>query len=83
MPRISRRRFSTGLFAASVIATVPAFALAYPARSIKLIAPYPPGGGVDTVAHLIAERLAARLNQTITVENVQEWIALAKSKPGS
>ena len=69
MPRISRRRFSTGLLATSAIATVPAFAQAYPAKPIRLIAPYPPGGGVDTVARLLAERLAARLNQTITVEN--------------
>ena len=102
MPRISRRRFSTGLLATGTIATVPAFAQAYPAKPIRLIAPYPHGGGVDTVACLIAERLAARLNQTITVENrpgagatiglvvnadlpvknVQELIALAKSKPG-
>ena len=70
MPRISRRRFSTGLLATAALAAAPAtFAQAYPAKPIKLIAPYPPGGGVDTVARMIAERLATRLNQTISVEN--------------
>ena len=74
MQSISRRRFSTGLAAAlttaGVLAAAPAaFAQAFPAKPIKLVAPYPPGGGVDTVARLLAERLAARLNQTITVEN--------------
>ena len=74
MQIISRRRFSTGLAAAlaaaGVLAAAPAaFAQAFPSKPIKLIAPYPPGGGVDTVARLLAERLAARLNQTITVEN--------------
>ena len=41
----------------------------YPGRSIKLIAPYPPGGGVDTVARLLAERLAPRLGQPVVVDN--------------
>jgi tripartite-type tricarboxylate transporter receptor subunit TctC len=44
-------------------------AQAWPSRPITLIAPYPAGGGVDTVARLIAERLAAKLNQAVTVDN--------------
>ncbi|MFN0163645.1 MAG: tripartite tricarboxylate transporter substrate binding protein [Burkholderiales bacterium] len=42
----------------------------WPARPLKMIAPYPPGGGVDTVSRMIAERLAARLGQPVTVENL-------------
>lgn len=59
----------------------------YPNKSIKLIAPYPPGGGVDTVARLLAERLAARLGQQIIVDNKPGagatigGDALAKSAP--
>ncbi|MFN0306185.1 MAG: Bug family tripartite tricarboxylate transporter substrate binding protein [Burkholderiales bacterium] len=41
----------------------------FPAKPIKLIAPYPPGGGVDTVARVLAEQLAPRLGQPLTVEN--------------
>ena len=41
----------------------------YPAKSIRLIAPYPPGGGVDTVSRVIADKLALRLGQPITVDN--------------
>ncbi len=41
----------------------------YPGKPITLIAPYPPGGGVDTVARLIGERLAARLGQAVNVDN--------------
>jgi tripartite-type tricarboxylate transporter receptor subunit TctC len=44
-------------------------AQAYPSRPIKMIAPYPPGGGVDTVSRALAERLAPRLGQPVTVEN--------------
>ena len=44
-------------------------AQAYPARPITLIAPYPPGGGVDTVARMFGERLAQRLGQAVTIDN--------------
>jgi tripartite-type tricarboxylate transporter receptor subunit TctC len=46
-----------------------AFAQSYPAKPIRLIAPYPPGGGVDTVSRIVAEKLALRLGQPITVDN--------------
>jgi tripartite-type tricarboxylate transporter receptor subunit TctC len=46
-----------------------AWAQTWPSKPVTLIAPYPPGGGVDTVSRLIGERLAARLGQPITVDN--------------
>jgi len=46
-----------------------AHAQAYPNRPIKLIVPWPPGGGVDTAARLIAEPLAQRLGQPIVIDN--------------
>jgi tripartite-type tricarboxylate transporter receptor subunit TctC len=47
----------------------PAAAQSYPNRPIKLIVPWPPGGGVDTAARLIAEPLAQRLGQPVVVDN--------------
>ena len=41
----------------------------YPSRPIKLIVPFPPGGGVDLTGRLLAEPLAKQLGQTIVVEN--------------
>ena len=70
MAQLTRRRFGTALMAAAGASMfAPAFAQTYPAKAVKLIAPYPPGGGVDTVARLIGERLAARIGQPVTVEN--------------
>jgi tripartite-type tricarboxylate transporter receptor subunit TctC len=46
-----------------------AWAQPYPSKPIRLIAPYPPGGGVDVVSRLVSERLSARLGQPITVDN--------------
>jgi tripartite-type tricarboxylate transporter receptor subunit TctC len=41
----------------------------YPSRPIRLIAPFPPGGGVDIVARAIGEKLSTRLGQPVIVEN--------------
>ena len=44
-------------------------AQAWPARQIRMIAPYPPGGGVDTVARALSEKVAPKIGQTIVVDN--------------
>ena len=42
---------------------------AYPSRPIRLILPFPPGGGTDILGRLIAERLSAGLGQPVIAEN--------------
>jgi len=67
--------------------TAAVWAQSYPNRPIKLIAPYPAGGGVDAVARLIGERLATRLGQPVVIDNKPGAAAtiggdaLAKSAP--
>ena len=41
----------------------------YPVKSIRLVVPYAPGGGVDIIARATAQELTKRLNQPIIVEN--------------
>jgi tripartite-type tricarboxylate transporter receptor subunit TctC len=64
----------------SLIAVIPAaFALAclspasfaqpYPTKTVKIIAPVAPGGGVDLVARTMADRYTKALGQTFIVEN--------------
>jgi tripartite-type tricarboxylate transporter receptor subunit TctC len=65
------RRHLLGLAAAGVLAK-PSLSLAqgaWPNRSIRLVAQFPPGGLVDTVARLMAPQLAAALGQSVVVEN--------------
>jgi len=47
----------------------PALAQTYPERTIKIIVPQPPGGGFDTVARVLADRLSPLLGQPLVVEN--------------
>ena len=46
-----------------------AMAQAFPSRQINVIVSFPPGGDTDALARLFAEKLAARVNQTVIVEN--------------
>ncbi|GAA5232683.1 tripartite tricarboxylate transporter substrate binding protein [Verticiella sediminum] len=46
-----------------------AAAPSYPAKPIRLIVPFPAGGGGDTLARLVSTRLEAQLGQTIIIEN--------------
>jgi tripartite-type tricarboxylate transporter receptor subunit TctC len=41
----------------------------YPTKPIRLIVPFPPGGGVDIVGRTVGEKLGGRLGQTIVVDN--------------
>ncbi|WP_159351390.1 Bug family tripartite tricarboxylate transporter substrate binding protein [Roseomonas harenae] len=56
--------------AAGVLLARPALAQeGWPNRPIRVVVPYPPGGGSDTVARLIYPRVSARLGQSIVIEN--------------
>jgi tripartite-type tricarboxylate transporter receptor subunit TctC len=46
-----------------------AFAEDYPSRQITLVVPYPPGGGVDAMARVVAEKLSVSLGQQVVVDN--------------
>src|SRR4051794_33310548 len=41
----------------------------YPSRNIRLIVSFPPGGGVDAVARLFADKMSALLGQPVVIEN--------------
>ena len=41
----------------------------WPERPIKLVVPFPPGGGADTAARMYGEKLSALLGQPVLIDN--------------
>jgi tripartite-type tricarboxylate transporter receptor subunit TctC len=68
MTRLTRRALAAGLLAAPALPRLAAAQWA-PTRPIRLIAPYPPGGGVDTTSRLLAGPMGSFLGQGFVVEN--------------
>jgi len=55
---------------AAALAPALALAQAWPAKTVKIVAPVQPGGGVDLVARTVAEQLTKAMGQTFLVENL-------------
>ena len=49
--------------------TLGAQAQVFPNRPVTLVVPFPPGGGTDTGARIVAQKLGAKWGQTVVVEN--------------
>jgi len=62
------RKAALGLIGACALG-FGALAQDYPARPVRLIVPYPPGGGTDVIARIVQPKLSEALGQTIVIEN--------------
>jgi tripartite-type tricarboxylate transporter receptor subunit TctC len=66
--RLSRRALA-GVLAAPALLPALARAQAWPARPVRVVVPFPPGGTTDVVARLVAARMGERLGQPMVIEN--------------
>jgi len=73
--------------AAAAIGGGQAIAQDYPSKVITIVVPYPPGGGVDVLARVVAEKLSAGLKTQVVVDNrgggggTQGTRSVAKAEP--
>lgn len=57
-----------GLACGAALASA-AWSQSYPAKPVRLVIPYPPGGGTDIVGRALAQKLAEQLGQQVVVDN--------------
>ncbi len=67
--KTSLQRTLQTVIAVASLAAATAFAQAYPNKTIRMVVPFPPGGGNDIIARLVAEKLTTRLGQTVIIDN--------------
>jgi tripartite-type tricarboxylate transporter receptor subunit TctC len=68
----AQRRSMLGQLAAlTAAAAIPmqSFAQAYPSRPVRLVVPFPPGGGFDGLARPLAQKMASIMKATIIIDN--------------
>lgn len=64
----TRRSFMVGAVTAPLVARS-AWAQSFPSRPVRIVIGFPPGGGIDILARLIAPKMAERLRQPVIVDN--------------
>ena len=66
-----KRKFLKSLIGSLLLASLAGGALAqdYPNKPVRIVAPFAPGGAVDILARIIAERLSAQYGQSVIVDN--------------
>lgn len=60
---------SCGIAACLALGGSSALAQAYPAKSIRMVVPFPAGGGSDTMGRIVGQKLSERLGQQFVVDN--------------
>ena len=63
------RKLSIAVALAAAVLGTPAQSQDFPSHAITLVVPFPPGGGVDAMARLVAEKLSAALKHDVVVDN--------------
>ena len=67
---ISRRlMLATAVLSTATLLPLAALAQAYPAKSIRMIVPFPAGGATDILARALSQKLGEKIGQTVVVEN--------------
>lgn len=79
-------RLAGFLFALIALVTglaAPAYAQSYPNRAVRIIVPYPPGGSVDAVARIVAQKMQEIWGQPVIIEDVVGAAGMSGTRQGA
>ena len=68
-PSTTRRAFVLGAAAAALLPRGAVAQAGFPSRALRIVIGFPPGGGIDILARLMAPKMSERLGQPVVVEN--------------
>lgn len=63
------QRWPIALLLSLPLAAIPAMAADFPDKSVRLIVPFPPGGGTDTLGRVLGAKLAEQWGQQVIIDN--------------
>src|SRR4051794_2796738 len=66
---MNRLKMIASIACAGLAATLAHAQTAYPAKPVRVVVPYPPGGGNDVLARIFSQKLSESLGQQFVVEN--------------
>ena len=67
---MNRSHFLRAIAAAALTCTLaPAWAQAYPNKPVRVIIPFPPGGTLDLIGRMLAQKMSDQTGQTFVIEN--------------
>ena len=70
MKSVRRRLLQLAAIGLAALATIPSsHAQDYPARPVRLVVGFPPGGSADIVARIVAQALTQRMGQSFVIDN--------------
>lgn len=65
----TRRRWLAAVGGAAALSALPSWAQEYPARAVKLVVPFPPGGSTDVAGRVLGQSMGKALGQPFVVDN--------------
>ncbi len=63
------RNFAIPIVMLATAFSGPAYAQDYPVRPMRMIVPFPPGGGADFIARILGQKMTEQWGQPVVVEN--------------